>query len=140
MDLVALLAIGAQAQVTFTDVTASSGIDFTHAPFDVPGEHALMIGGAAALDVDGDGRLDLVLLAGGGRPDALYRNQGDGTFLDEAALWGLDTPHRGAGVCAGDVDRDGDLDLYMTSYGPVPGARGPGRHRLLLNTGHDFID
>ncbi len=73
--------------------------------------------GAAWLDYDRDGKLDL-LLVGRERP-ALFRNSGDGRFTDQttAALPGLtDTPilH---GAAAADYDQDGWTDLLLTGYG-----------------------
>jgi hypothetical protein len=72
--------------------------------------------GATAGDVDGDGDLDLYVTAYGS--NQLFRNAGDGTFTDVtaaagvgggAAMWSTSTAFA-------DVDRDGDLDLYVTNY------------------------
>ena len=85
----------------FTDVTAQSGI--------AADGYGL---GVAAGDVDNDGWTDLFLTSYGS--DALYRNNGDGTFTDATAGSGI---RRGAGfgVSAAfvDYDRDGWLDLYV---------------------------
>ena len=75
-----------------------------------------MVGmGAAFGDYDGDGRLDLVVT--GFDALRLYRNLGEGRFLDASREGGLDR-HRGfwAGASWGDYDGDGDLDLYVTGY------------------------
>ncbi|MFG0320374.1 MAG: FG-GAP repeat domain-containing protein, partial [Planctomycetota bacterium JB042] len=119
-----------RSEYRFTDVTAAAGIDFTHR-HGGRGKRQLpetMGGGAAWLDVEGDGDLDLFLLQSGPLPDepsearptnALYLNRGDGTFADgtagsrDAARTGY-----GQGVCAGDADGDGRPDLYVTNYGP----------------------
>ena len=89
------------ASLRFTDVTAQSGI--------VADGYGL---GVATADVDNDGWTDLFLTSFGS--DALYLNNGDGTFTDATAGSGI---RRGAGfgVSAAfvDYDRDGWLDLYV---------------------------
>lgn len=75
-------------------------------------------GGAAVADVDGDGWLDVFIT----RPydeDLLYRNLGDGTFVDIAADVGLTGTLGTAGAAFGDVDDDGDQDLYVTTLGQL---------------------
>ena len=50
------------------------------------------------------------------QPDALYRNRGDGTFEDVSARAGIaDRTGKGLGVVAGDIDDDGDDDLYVAN-------------------------
>lgn len=80
-------------------------------------------GGAAILDFDDDGWPDVFLVNGsrlGGSdpsPSRLYRNLGDGTFADVTATSGLARSGWGQGVCAGDYDNDGRVDLFVTYYG-----------------------
>jgi len=50
-----------------------------------------------------------------GLPDALYRNAGDGTFLDVTESSGIKDQHRGMGVLAADLDGDHDIDLYIAN-------------------------
>jgi hypothetical protein len=93
-------------------------------------------GGVAWLDADGDGDLDAYLVQSGpigpktgkqpaaetssGKDlpsDRLFRNQG-GRFVDVTEASGLHATGYGMGVATGDVDNDGDVDLYVANYGP----------------------
>ncbi len=91
-------------------------------------DHILESGGSgiALLDYDGDGRLDIyVMTAAELSPareriphrNALYRNLGHWQFADVSKQSGVDVAAWGNGVCAGDVDDDGRLDLYVTNWG-----------------------
>jgi hypothetical protein len=91
--------------------------------------------GAAALDYDADGWLDLFVVNGttldgfpkGQEPSSrLYRNRRDGTFEDVTAKAGVALAGWGQGACAGDYDNDGREDLFVTFWG---------RNRLLRNRG-----
>lgn len=72
-----------------------------------------MWAGAALLDYDADGWLDIFLTNGLPQPDALYRNNGDGTFTDAAEAAGVASLQRSGAVTAGDLDNDGDTDLVV---------------------------
>ena len=131
------LAIGAVASgqgVVFTDVTAAAGIN--HIQMDpelidvLPGE-AFFAGGAAAGDFDGDGHVDLVFTRVNDN-DIFYRNLGNGTFEAHTTTAGFVIPTYTNGVVSGDVDNDGDLDLYMTSVGYT-------RNYLYLNNGSGYF-
>ena len=85
--------------------------------------------GVALFDYDADGLLDIYTVSAfdldekKGRAriphrNALYRNLGNMTFRNVAAEAGVDAAAWGYGVCAGDYDGDGRLDLYVTNYGP----------------------
>ncbi len=119
----------------FTDVTKQAGIRFQHSFGDfelsniVEGTGA----GAAFLDYDNDGRLDLYFVSGRWLEDvsdnrgrklkdrltnALYHNNGDGTFTDVTEKAGVGGKAFGVGVSAADYDGDGYVDLYVLNYGP----------------------
>ena len=110
----------------FTDRTRVAGIDFQHYNGARGGYHLLEImgSGAALLDFDGDGYLDLFVVAGSQIPPSdteesrsrLFRNRRDGTFRDATLDSGLQIRTYGMGAAAGDYDNDGDPDLYVTGY------------------------
>ena len=87
--------------------------------------------GCAFVDYDNDGKLDIVLVNGwrfDSDPErrkvlekgklALYRNLGNGKFENVADKAGIADDSWACGVCAGDFDNDGHVDLYITCFGP----------------------
>jgi len=66
---------------------------------------------AAWADYDGDGLTDVVIMQSCG----LYKNLGDGTFLDTTAAAGIGPLEEGQAAAWGDYDNDGDPDLYITT-------------------------
>ena len=93
-------------------------------------------GGGSVGDFNRDGRQDLFLVTGGEAPDRLYLNQGDGTFREVAEAAGVAALHRGHGSVVGDIDKDGWLDIFVTSLGPMADEWSmPGNHLLWLNQG-----
>ncbi len=104
------------SQVAFTDVTTAAGIDWQQQDF---GD--LVGAGGAFLDYDGDGWQDIFILGGVDSP-ILYRNQGDGSFVDVTTDAGLDLPpipvNEWMAVAIGDYDNDGDPDMFICMHGP----------------------
>ncbi len=64
-------------------------------------------------DYDNDGYMDAVF-GGNGAADALYRNQGDGTFVEVTVAAGITPRVNALGFAWGDYDNDGLLDLYIS--------------------------
>ena len=115
---------------TFTDVANTAGVDGNR-----------FSSGCAFVDVDADGDLDLYVVnyvqfdpdtnpectrqgvrtyctpeALLGVADVFYRNNGDGTFTDVSARAGVGTTNgKGLGVVCGDIDNDGDVDIFVAN-------------------------
>jgi hypothetical protein len=120
-------ATSAPSPIRFADRTQAAGVSFV-TTYGEPGRSTYILettgAGAAFLDFDGDGRLDIYLVNGralrqAGDPprSALYRNEGDARFSDVTARAGVGRAGWGQGVAVGDVDNDGALDLYLTFFG-----------------------
>jgi len=114
--------------VQFTDVTAQAGIHFRHADGRSGRRYFVeTIGsGCAFVDFDNDGAPDIYLVNAADLPgfhsetppiNALYRNNGDGTFTDVTDHAGVGHPGYGTGVTAADYNNDGFVDLYVTNFG-----------------------
>ena len=113
----------------FVEITAEARIDFlfdraAHGDYFMPDS---MAAGCAFLDYDNDGDLDVYIVNGYQqdgvfvRPEGanrLYRQERDGRFSDVTEASGAGDTGYGMGVAVGDVDNDGDLDLYLANYGP----------------------
>ncbi|RMG24990.1 MAG: CRTAC1 family protein, partial [Bacteroidetes bacterium] len=92
----------------FEDITARAGVGGTKA----------WSTGATMADVNGDGWLDIYVsnsgdVAGADKENELFINQGDGTFVEQAALYGLNNPGYSTQAAFFDYDLDGDLDCYL---------------------------
>ena len=95
---------------TFTNVTEKAGIT---AP---PGKGLGVVCG----DVDNDGDVD-VFVANDTTPNLLYRNNGNGTFTEDALFAGVALSEEGRayssmGANLGDFDNDGFLDIVITNF------------------------
>lgn len=119
----------AAPNVSFVDVTAAANVAFPPQNGASPDKHLpeTMGSGGAFVDVDSDGWVDIVLVDGGSMADPkvagraqhrVLRNRRNGTFEDITAASGLRHRDYGMGVCAGDYNDDGHIDLYVTNVGP----------------------
>ena len=129
------------AVIRFTRVTDEVGIQFRHFNGATGEKHLpeTMGGGVAFFDYDNYGHLDIYFVngapvresrmdsrdnvGGGSDPDALqpvnrlYRNNGDGTFIDTTHRAGVGDTGYGIGCCVADYNNDGNSDLFVTNYG-----------------------
>ncbi len=114
----------------FTEITDEVGLDFVYNPgtfghFWTP---EVTGSGVALVDFDNDGDLDLYLtnghdslpehLSAKGLTNRFFRQESNGRFVDATAESGLADRGYGMGVAVGDIDNDGDRDVYVTNLGP----------------------
>lgn len=128
----------AEAQFQFIENAKQRGIDFVQFNGSKSKEYIVEAKGAgvAVADVNNDGWEDIYFVNGsainGNIPNPhpqnqLYLNNGDGTFRNATSESGLGDEGFGFGAWFADVDNDGDLDCYITNYGP---------NQLYLNDGN----
>lgn len=105
----------------FVDDSSAAGVD-----------HRGAAQGFNIADVDGDGDLDIfvssILETG-----TLYENDGTGHFTDITSDAGVDYHLFGQGVAFGDLDGDGDLDMYVNTWGTPPAGWPTQANKLLIN-------
>ena len=112
--------------IQFTNVTAEAGIKFVH----YKGANGISINreefgpGVCVADFDGDGWQDIYFVNGRDlynrgilARNALYHNNGDGTFTDVTGAAGVPGTGYGLGCVWGDYDNDGYPDLFVTQFG-----------------------
>ena len=101
-----------QGKLRFTDITAKCGVDLG----------STWITGITLADVDANGTLDIYVCASGPTTDAeklhnkLFLNDGKGRFTEQAAAFGIADAGNTHGAHFVDLDRDGDLDLYLMGH------------------------
>jgi len=99
---------------TFTDVTKEMGLD-----------RAILVMGASFGDLDNDGWLDIYLGTGTSEleallPNRMFRNDGGRRFQDVTTSGGFGHLQKGHGVAYGDIDNDGDEDVFEEIGGALP--------------------
>ena len=126
-------------KINFVDIAASAGLTAKTVAGDEKRKKYIIEttgSGAAFIDYDNDGWPDVFLVNGstlagfpkGQEPTShLYHNNGDGTFTDVSRKAGVALTGWGQGVCAGDYDNDGWVDLFITFWG----------HNVLLHNNGD---
>jgi len=120
-----------RSAIQFAEVSAAAGIKVKHENGGMGMKYYIetVPPGVCWLDHDGDGFIDAYLVQSGPLPGSprppgtvhghLFRNRGNGTFEDVTAKAGVaNAAGYGTGCSAGDYDNDGDVDLYVTNFGP----------------------
>jgi len=123
----------AEQSPIFVDVTKEANIDFKHINGKTDHKHIIetMGSGAVFFDYDDDGYVDLYFVNSGVVPvegipkkaiqetamNVLYRNEGNGQFSNVTDVSGCGDTGYGMAASVGDIDNDGDADLYVANFG-----------------------
>src|SRR6202142_158975 len=111
----------------FEDVTEKAGVG---------AEPGVWNQGATFVDINNSGRLDIYVCRCNA-PNLLYVNQGDGTFKEMAHAYGLDIVDSSVMAAFCDYDRDGWLDLYITTNLLSMATHPKGQRGILLHNNHN---
>ena len=130
--------------VFFDEVAEKSGVNFHHISGAIGKRFTLEITGAGVgvLDFDNDGLLDIWIIQGGPLKDRsgdlpsdrLFRNvstNGELAFVDVTDESGVSATEYGMGIATGDVDNDGDTDVFLANFG---------RNQLFINQDGVFTE
>ena len=137
------LVVGEEPDIRFVDITDESALAFVHEN-GMAGQRwiAETVGaGVGVVDFDGDGWLDIWLVQSGlfdrsflnhtgFLRDRLFRSkliQGKRVFVDSTVESNVEALEYGMGIATGDIDNDGDSDIFLANYG---------RNQLYENLGH----
>lgn len=134
--LCGLIVANPLAAQVFSEQSAAIGINHSF------NDRSLMGGGAAFFDFDNDGDDDFYITGGANRDD-IYQNNGDGTFTklnSESIGLGITFQYNTMGVTTGDIDRDGDRDIFVTTWERYAGVDQPiARSLLFVNNGDGTV-
>ncbi|HEY1849134.1 MAG TPA: FG-GAP-like repeat-containing protein [Opitutaceae bacterium] len=111
----------------FEDVTAKAGVGAEAGVWNL---------GATFVDINNSGRLDIYVCRFNA-PNLLYINQGDGTFREMAHAYGLDVRDSSVMAAFSDYDRDGWLDVYITTNMLDSTAHPGGQRGYLFHNNRD---
>src|SRR5579884_2047569 len=116
----ALLAASAPPMADFRNIAAQAGLTRAIPNGGITSKQFILEttgSGVAVIDYDNDGLPDIFIVSGKGGSNRLYHNDGHDRFTDVTANAGLLSDGWGEGVCAGDYDNDGYVDLFVTYWG-----------------------
>jgi enediyne biosynthesis protein E4 len=111
ISVICFFQVNSYCQKRFKDVTSEAGINHVFKVFE-----GFFGGGACVIDYNNDGFEDLYI-TGGMNDDVLYKNNGNGTFTNVFEQSGLAGTKKYVtqGVACADVNRDGYVDLFITT-------------------------
>ncbi len=112
----------------FKDVTKEAGVD-------CPNQTST---GAVFADINGDGKLDLLVTSMGG-PNACFLNLGNGHFTNITAQAGLVSKLGSTSMALADIDGNGTLDLYVANYGVTSILRSGGALNVSYVNGQPVV-